>query len=927
MGAKENGEERDDRTNDLEKDIKHGKEGESDYEPARDSLSSQGETPFNDDNKVKRASRVPKKLAKKEQLESSPRTSRGSIKHQEHGRLQFKASNSSQTKAQKPMRAAVSTKSPMNKKIENSNVSSRGSSEMSEESSDKTNEEVKEIDVMDEAPICDRSNGTDDETIEADEDALDDDKAKVYQKIEEMETRIEKLEEELREVAALEISLYSVIPEHGSSSHKVHTPARRLSRLYIHACKYWTQDKKATIAKNTVSGLVLVAKSCGNDVPRLTFWLSNTVVLRAIISQTFSNLSNFNTTRKTVASNGGGRKIDEQHILMKWKNNFNNKQGKILGIVQQTNDWQDTNTYVSALQKIESWIFSRVVESLWWQFLASLSLRFNGVLAWCYTERLFVHLLVNTMSKGVGYQCSSNNAYQELHTTLTPHMQPPEDNLCTPRSSGKLLGPALGDQHQGFFSINLWKSAFRDAFTRICPVRAGGHECGCLPVLARKVMEQCVSRLDVAMFNAILRESAHQIPTDPVSDPIVDPKVLPIPAGDLSFGSGAQLKNSIGNWSRWLSNVFGMDDDDSSREDQDQDTDGNDDREWGTQSKSFRLLNELSDLLMLPKDMLLENTVRKEVCPSIDLPLITRILCNFTPDEFCPDPVPGVVLEELNIESILDRKSSEKELIGGFPCAAAPVVYSPPLFRDVAEKVGDVGEKGELDRRASVIQRKGYTSDEDLDELDSPLAAITDKTPPVSPSPTVDGGQKERSQANSRYRLLQEVWCKDGRSSRDLLEQHHARFTRHQIRSEIKVPPGKAERHGHGSSSSPLVSSSATAIATAMLHLLAAMRRRLPRWPRRRRRLTARVFDEAALALSAPEEEAAAAAASANAAGRRWSWSGGLEVLLAVARAAPLAAASCLACRADEADAAGRRHAAELGDLVVGEAMRFVIYL
>ena len=60
-----------------------------------------------------------------------------------------------------------------------------------------------------------------------------------------------------------------------------------------------------------------------------------------------------------------------------------------------------------------------------------------------------------------------------------------------------------------------------------------------------QVMEQCVARLDVAMFNAILRESAHEIPTDPVSDPILDPKVLPIPAGDLSFGSGAQLKNSV----------------------------------------------------------------------------------------------------------------------------------------------------------------------------------------------------------------------------------------------------------------------------------------------------------------------------------------------------------------------------------------------
>jgi len=58
-------------------------------------------------------------------------------------------------------------------------------------------------------------------------------------------------------------------------------------------------------------------------------------------------------------------------------------------------------------------------------------------------------------------------------------------------------------------------------------------------------MQQCIARLDVAMFNAILRESAHQIPTDPVSDAIVDSRVLPIPAGELSFGSGAQLKSSV----------------------------------------------------------------------------------------------------------------------------------------------------------------------------------------------------------------------------------------------------------------------------------------------------------------------------------------------------------------------------------------------
>jgi hypothetical protein len=60
-----------------------------------------------------------------------------------------------------------------------------------------------------------------------------------------------------------------------------------------------------------------------------------------------------------------------------------------------------------------------------------------------------------------------------------------------------------------------------------------------------QVMEQCVARLDVALFNAILRESENEIPSDPISDPILDSRVLPIPAGYLSFGSGAQLKNSV----------------------------------------------------------------------------------------------------------------------------------------------------------------------------------------------------------------------------------------------------------------------------------------------------------------------------------------------------------------------------------------------
>lgn len=53
------------------------------------------------------------------------------------------------------------------------------------------------------------------------------------------------------------------------------------------------------------------------------------------------------------------------------------------------------------------------------------------------------------------------------------------------KTSGKRYG--LGDQEQGNFSVELWKKAFKDACERLCPIRAGGHDCGCLPVLAKLV--------------------------------------------------------------------------------------------------------------------------------------------------------------------------------------------------------------------------------------------------------------------------------------------------------------------------------------------------------------------------------------------------------------------------------------------------------
>lgn len=701
MVEKDNKESANHPSNDVDRDPLEGKEAEeeeeehSDTETTNDSLSSHGGSQIADDDKTERVSRVTKKLVKKE-------TSNGLSRKAPRAKPQWGANNSqvkatlNAPKKSTKLGRANSNEAPKiisDTDSKNMKVHPNPSSKSSPGVDDTPLQEVKEADVLDEALNGARSVGSDAETANDDETPKQEDKEPLDLKIEKMERRIEKLEEELREVAALEMSLYSVVPEHGSSAHKVHTPARRLSRLYIHACKHWAQDKRATAAKNTISGLVMIAKACGNDVSRLTFWLSNTVVLREIITQTFGSSCQSTSLTKIFESNGVG-KSDGKSLSLKWRATSGSGSKLNKNFLEFIDDWQETRTFTAALEKVESWIFSRIVESIWWQ-------------------------------------------------TLTPNMQSPV--LTTgKKSTGK----------QESFSINSWRNAFHDAFKRLCPLRAGGHECGCLPVLARMVMEQCVARLDVAMFNAILRESAHEIPTDPISDPIVDSKVLPIPAGDLSFGSGAQLKNSVGNWSRWLSDFFGMDVDDSVIEDQD--SSANDAIHGGdTELKCFHLLNALSDLLMLPKDMLMDRSVRTEVCPSISLSLLKRILCNFTPDEFCPDPVPGAVLEALNAECIIERETS-----GGFPCSAAQVVYTPPAAVDVAEKIAEVGWKSKMSRNASSVQRKGYTSDEELEEMDSPLTSIVEKLP-ASPNGTRNGDNSEQrgySSTNTRFGLLREVW-------------------------------------------------------------------------------------------------------------------------------------------------------------------------
>nr|GMC67182.1 uncharacterized protein LOC109180610 isoform X1 [Ipomoea batatas] len=515
-------------------------------------------------------------------------------------------------------------------------------------------------------------------------------------KIQKLKERVQLLEGELREAAAIEVGLYSVVAEHGSSLNKVHAPARRLSRFYLHACKENSVLRRGSAARSSISGLILVSKACGNDVPRLTFWLSNCVMLRATLSEFFE---------KTMFE------IKKKSSPPKWLFFPNKSLGSDLHGSYE--EWEAPHTFIRELEKVEAWIFSRIVESIWWQ-------------------------------------------------TFTLHMQPGSAKALSRSMESEISKiyqrtSSSGDEEQGKFSLELWKKAFRDACEKICPVRAGGNECGCLHLLSKLIMEQCVARLDVAMFNAILRESADEIPADPVSDPISDARVLPISTGKASFGAGAQMKNVVGNWLRWLTDLFDINDG-CLPEDENNVEDINDRRENGASFKPFHLLNALSDLMMLPKDMLLSSAIRKEVCPMFGPPLIRRVLDAFVPDEFCPDPIPDVVLEDLTSE---DHFEVEEETVMNLPYPAAPIQYVPPSAASVTDFFDGVSGFSQLRSIQSSLLNKSCTSDDELDELDSPLSFIltdcTNKTVSLTKPSWISRGSVNHN-AVRRYQLLREVW-------------------------------------------------------------------------------------------------------------------------------------------------------------------------
>lgn len=221
--------------------------------------SSQGGDVFSpEDKKSERPSRVPKSRSSQDiiPLSSKGRTNAGSVRSR---------SNTFHGITRKTVRSSKSQAKDLSD-LSSYRSSSESKKTYSPEAVDDTSfEDAKEDDKFEDAL---NNNTESDNDNEAPVDKEVKGNEVLTPKIGTLESRIEQLEEELREVATLEMSLYSVFPEHGSSEHELHRPARDLSRLYALARKNQNENKLISVAKNIASGLYLVLKSCGSDVSR-----------------------------------------------------------------------------------------------------------------------------------------------------------------------------------------------------------------------------------------------------------------------------------------------------------------------------------------------------------------------------------------------------------------------------------------------------------------------------------------------------------------------------------------------------------------------------------------------------------------------------------------------------------------------------------
>ncbi|GAX79856.1 hypothetical protein CEUSTIGMA_g7296.t1 [Chlamydomonas eustigma] len=251
-----------------------------------------------------------------------------------------------------------------------------------------------------------------------------------------------------------------------------------------------------------------------------------------------------------------------------------------------------------------------------------------------------------------------------------------EETLIIHASSSNLVSPSASSNAPitkralQEAAIKHWLSALEGLSKRLGALGSKGH----VQLLRQQVLHQCLKRLDALFFYHLLTPSVEgeEVQSDLLLDydpsntlwgrsgtpvPFVDEACLPFSRGLLTFGSGMGVKMTVTRLQQWASGQ-GL----------------NDMSPIGAATPQFPLLRTTADLLMMPKELLLESAIRRDVAQALSMKSMVQILKDFKTDEYAHDSIDPAVLAVM-----------EDEL------AVAPSTW-PPLsdlsFRPHADETG-----------------------------------------------------------------------------------------------------------------------------------------------------------------------------------------------------------------------------------------------
>lgn len=79
-----------------------------------------------------------------------------------------------------------------------------------------------------------------------------------------------------------------------------------------------------------------------------------------------SSASSGSSVKKKSKGEGNGKITSP----LQWKGFSPGKNENTASEFRDFGNWDDPHVFILALEKVEAWIFSRIVESIWWQVLS-----------------------------------------------------------------------------------------------------------------------------------------------------------------------------------------------------------------------------------------------------------------------------------------------------------------------------------------------------------------------------------------------------------------------------------------------------------------------------------------------------------------------------------------------------------------------------